>query len=100
MSDRSTPRPHCITGDRIETVGLERKNIPLAFRIGENGIVALFRYGVAVLVGMSAVEEEELVRLDGRIVATRRFNIGLCMSAYPSKHNVLPLQPNSSVNAM
>ena len=80
MSDRSTPRPHCITvralllGDRIETVGLEQKNIlsriPLAFRIGENGIVALFRYGVAVLVGMSPVEEEELVRqLDGRIIS-------------------------------
>lgn len=76
MSDRSTPRPLCITvralllGDRIETVGLERKNIPLAFRIGENGIVALFRYGVAVLVGMSPVEEEELVRqLDGRIIS-------------------------------
>jgi uncharacterized Rmd1/YagE family protein len=63
-----------LLGDRIETVGLERKDvlsrIPLAFRTGENGIVALFRYGVAVLVGMSPVEEDELVRqLDGRIVS-------------------------------
>ena len=79
MSDTSAPRPHRITvralllGNRIETVGLERDDvlsrIPLAFRTGENGIVALFRYGVAVLVGMSPLEEDELVRqLDGRIV--------------------------------
>jgi uncharacterized Rmd1/YagE family protein len=41
----------------------------LAFRTGESGIVALFRYGVAVLVGMSPVEEDELVRqLGERIV--------------------------------
>ena len=33
------------------------------------GIVALFRYGVAVLVGMSPLEEDEVIRrLDGRIV--------------------------------
>ena len=79
MSDPSTPRPRRITiralllGNRIETAGLERKDVlsrvPLAFRTGENGIVALFRYGVAVLVGMSPLEEDELVRqLDGRIV--------------------------------
>jgi uncharacterized Rmd1/YagE family protein len=79
MSDQSTPRPHHITiralllGDRIETVGLERKDtlsrIPLAFLVGENGIVALFRYGVAVLVGMSPLEEDELLRqLNGRVI--------------------------------
>ena len=79
MGDLSTPRPHRITvralllGDRIEIAGLERKDIlsriPLAFRTGANGIVALFRYGVAVLVGMSPLEEDELVRqLGGRIV--------------------------------
>ena len=63
-----------LLGDRIETAGLERKDVlstvPLAFRAGENGVVALFRYGVAVLVGMSPLEEEEVIeRLDGRIVA-------------------------------
>ena len=63
-----------LLGDRIETVGLERKDvlsrIPLAFRAGESGIVALFRYGVAVLVGMSPVEEDKLVRqLDERIIS-------------------------------
>ena len=44
--------------------------VPLAFRAGKNGVVALFRYGVAVLVGMSPLEEEEIIRrLDGRIVS-------------------------------
>jgi uncharacterized Rmd1/YagE family protein len=80
MNDLPTPRSHRITvralmlGDRIDTVGLERKDVlsrvPLAFHAGENGIVALFRYGVAVLVGMTPLEEDELVRqLDGRIVS-------------------------------
>jgi uncharacterized Rmd1/YagE family protein len=63
-----------LLGDRIETVGLERKDVlstvPLAFRAGEHGVVALFRYGVAVLVGMSPLEEEEVIaRLDGRIIS-------------------------------
>jgi uncharacterized Rmd1/YagE family protein len=80
MSDLPTTREHRITvralllGDRIETAGLERNDllssVPLAFRAGEKGIVALFRYGVAVLVGMSPLEEDEVIRrLDGRIVA-------------------------------
>jgi uncharacterized Rmd1/YagE family protein len=62
-----------VLGDRIETAGLERSDVlstlPLAFRAGANGIVALFRYGVAVLVDMSPLEEDDVIRrLDGRIV--------------------------------
>ena len=79
MSDQSPTPARRITvralllGDRIETAGLERNDVlstvPLAFRAGEHGIVALFRYGVAVLVGMSPLEEEAVIgRLDGRIV--------------------------------
>jgi uncharacterized Rmd1/YagE family protein len=79
MSDQSKLPGNQITvralrlGDRIETAGLERNDVlsrvPLAFRYGEKGIVALFRYGVAVLVGMSPLEEDEVLRrLDGRIV--------------------------------
>ena len=61
-----------LLGDRIEAAGLERSDalsaVPLAFRAGEKGIVALFRYGVAVMVGMSPLEEDEVIRrLDGRI---------------------------------
>jgi uncharacterized Rmd1/YagE family protein len=63
-----------LVGDRIVTTGLERQDVlstvPLAFRVGENGVVALFRYGVAVLIGMSPLEEEEVIgRLAGRIIA-------------------------------
>ena len=72
MSDLPIAREHRITvralllGDRIETAGLERSDVlstlPLAFRAGEQGIVALFRYGVAVMVGMSPLEEDEVIR--------------------------------------
>ena len=79
MSDSPTVRERHITvralllGDRIETAGLERNDVlskvPLAFRAGEYGIVALFRYGVAVLFAMSPLEEEEVIRrLDGRVI--------------------------------
>jgi uncharacterized Rmd1/YagE family protein len=80
MSDTPIARERRITvraillGDRLETAGLERSDvlstIPLAFRAGEDGIVALFRFGVAVFVGMSPLEEEEVIRqLDGRIIS-------------------------------
>ena len=61
-----------LLGERIDTQGLEREDvlakIPLTFRVGAEGIVALFRFGVAVLFGMSPIEEDEVIRkLDGRI---------------------------------
>jgi uncharacterized Rmd1/YagE family protein len=79
MSDFPIARAQRITvralllGDRIETAGLERNDVlstlPLAFRAGEKGTVALFRYGVAVMAGMSPLEEDEVIRrLNGRIV--------------------------------
>ena len=34
----------------------------MAFRAGANGMVALFRFGVAVMVGLSPLEEEDLAR--------------------------------------
>jgi uncharacterized Rmd1/YagE family protein len=62
-----------LLGDRLETAGLERDDVlstvPLAFKSGAKGIVALFRFGVAVFVNMSPLEEDEVLsRLDGRIV--------------------------------
>jgi uncharacterized Rmd1/YagE family protein len=62
-----------LLGERIDTAGLERSDvistIPLAFRIGAGGYAVLFRFGVAVLVGLSPVEEDEVVRgLAARIV--------------------------------
>jgi uncharacterized Rmd1/YagE family protein len=55
-----------LLGERLDTAGLERSDlintVPLAFRAGQHGFAVLFRYGVAVLVGLSPVEEDELLR--------------------------------------
>jgi uncharacterized Rmd1/YagE family protein len=64
-----------LLGERIDTAGLERSDViattPLAFRVG-SGYAVLFRYGVAVLIGLSPVEEDDFVRgLGARI--TGRF---------------------------
>ena len=57
-------------GDRINTAGFEAEvlsSAPLAVRVGSNGLSVLFRYGVAVFIGLSAAEEAEfLERLSAR----------------------------------
>jgi uncharacterized Rmd1/YagE family protein len=63
-----------LLGERIDTAGLERSDMiattPLAFRVGPHGYAVLFRYGVAVLIGLSPVEEDDVVRgLSARIVS-------------------------------
>jgi len=73
ISSLPTPQPAqritvraLLLGDRIDTTGLERSDMissaPFAFRIAENGFVALFRYGVIVLGGLSPIEEDDLLR--------------------------------------
>ena len=63
-----------IVGERIDTAGLERpdmiSSLPLAFRVGERGMAALFRFGVAVMVGLTPLEEEDL--LDETAIARQR----------------------------
>ena len=58
-------------GDRINTTGFEGEAlsaVPLAIRIGKDGVAVLFRYGVAVLIGLSAEDEIGLLqRLSSRI---------------------------------
>ena len=53
-------------GERIDTSGLERSDVistaPLAFRVGPSGFAVLFRYGGVVLVGLSPIEEDEVLR--------------------------------------
>lgn len=47
-------------GDRINTIGFEGEAlsaVPLAIRVGKTGIAVLFRYGVAVLIGLSSEDE-------------------------------------------
>jgi uncharacterized Rmd1/YagE family protein len=55
-----------IVGERIDTAGLERTDtislLPLAFRVGDRGMVALFRFGVAVMVGLTPLEEDDLLQ--------------------------------------
>jgi len=55
-----------LLGDRLDTAGLERSDmistVPFAFRIGDRGFAVLFRYGVAVLGGLSPIEEDDVLR--------------------------------------
>ena len=65
-----------LLGDRIDTAGLEREDTissaPLAFHVGEHGRVALYRFGVAVMVGLSPLEEDDVLsKLKERIVGAR-----------------------------
>ncbi len=79
MSELSSQNSRYVTvralllGDRIDTLGLERKDVlsttPLAFRVERDGYAVLCRYGVAVLFGLSPLQEDEIIRgLDGRII--------------------------------
>ena len=65
-SDPANPATQQLTahalliGDRINTAGFEGQVLsssPLAVRVGANGLAVLFRYGVAVFIGLSAAEE-------------------------------------------
>ncbi len=62
---RLAARVHLL-GERLDTAGLERSDliskIPLAFRVGEGGSAVLFRYGVVVLIGLTPVAEDEVLR--------------------------------------
>ena len=59
-----------LIGDRINTAGFEGQLLsssPLTVRVGSNGLGVVFRYGVVVLIGLSAAEEAEfLARLKTR----------------------------------
>ncbi|MCW2317350.1 Uncharacterized protein, Rmd1/YagE family [Rhodoblastus acidophilus] len=74
-ADRLTARA-LLLGDRIDLAGLERSDtislMPLAFQVGPAGRVVLYRYGVAVLLGLSPLEEDDIIsKLKGRIVGAR-----------------------------
>jgi uncharacterized Rmd1/YagE family protein len=55
-----------LLGERIDTAGLERRDalstVPLAFRVGEQGMAVVFRYGVVVLIGLDTLAEDEVLR--------------------------------------
>jgi uncharacterized Rmd1/YagE family protein len=64
-SARRTARA-LLVGERINTAGLERSDVfstsPLSFGAGDHGFVAVFRYGVVVLIGLTPLEEDEVLR--------------------------------------
>jgi uncharacterized Rmd1/YagE family protein len=63
--DRVTARA-LLVGDRIDTAGLERSDVlstaPLSFRAGAKGVATVFRYGVVTFVGLTTLEEDEVLR--------------------------------------
>jgi uncharacterized Rmd1/YagE family protein len=63
----SIPLRAVLLGQRLDTKGLERQEtiglMPLTLRIGEQGVAFLFRFGVVVLVGLSADSERALLEL-------------------------------------
>lgn len=71
---RSTRRIKAmLLSDRIDTAGLEHEGVistvPLTYRVGAEGLVTLFRYGVAVVMGLSPQEEAEILRsLEPRLI--------------------------------
>ena len=54
-----------VLGERIDTLGLERRDAlstaPLSFRVAD-GLVVVFRYGVVVLIGLDPITEDDVIR--------------------------------------
>ena len=66
-----------LLGERIDTAGLERSDVistdAARLQGRDAGYVVLFRYGVVVLVGLSPLEEDEVIRgLGPRVIGAVR----------------------------
>jgi uncharacterized Rmd1/YagE family protein len=62
-----------LLSDRIDTANLEHNGVvstaPVTYKFGEDGFVTLFRYGVAVTLGLSPEEEQQVLRtLEPRLI--------------------------------
>jgi uncharacterized Rmd1/YagE family protein len=71
MNDIPSPKSRkriraLLLSDRIDTSNLEHDHVvstaPLTYKCGKDGYVTLFRYGVAVLMGLTGPEENEVLR--------------------------------------
>ncbi|HXJ02151.1 MAG TPA: RMD1 family protein [Micropepsaceae bacterium] len=64
IGQRATARA-LLLGDRVDTSELEHDRVlstnPLAFPAGKSGVVTLFRYGVVVLIGLTPIEQDEVL---------------------------------------
>jgi len=62
-----------LLGDRIDASGLERSDLvstaPIAFNAGRGGFAVLYKFGVAVLFGLSPLEEDEILASVGARVS-------------------------------
>ncbi|MGJ0502629.1 MAG: RMD1 family protein [Methylocystis sp.] len=69
MSRQALTARALLLGERLDTEGLERADLvstaPLAFHVGQSGFAVLYRFGVAVLFGLSPLEEDEIVKKIG-----------------------------------
>ena len=93
---RATARAFFVS-ERINTSGLERGDVlattPLAFRVNENGVAILFRYGVVVLIGLNALEEDEFLRgLEHRLTgkSARRDEESAIIEVAPEREDQIP----------
>ncbi len=86
-----------LLGDRLDTSGLERINMiastPFAFRMSENGFVALFRYGALVLAGLTPSEENDFLeslksRINGKLPVFEEEVAHIVIT--PEKHDQVP----------
>ena len=101
-----------LLSDRIDTSNPEKTSlehegvvstVPLTYRVGKDGVVTLFRYGVAVLMCLTPSEEEEVLRtLSPRLVRPvepREEEIAHIVIAPDKDDQVLPGGPVSLKSA-
>jgi uncharacterized Rmd1/YagE family protein len=72
MAPRTLTARALLLGERLDTAGLERADLvstaPLAFHTGHSGFAVLYKFGIAVLFGLSPLEEDEILqRVGGRV---------------------------------
>jgi len=90
-----------LLGDRIDTSGLDRSEVistaPMTFRAGQNGLVAVFRFGVIVLFDLSVLEADDVLRrLNPRVirpVTVREDETAVIEAALDRDEQILPGGP-------
>lgn len=81
-----------LLGDRIDTSGLERSDLvstaPIAFNVGRSGFAVLYKFGIAVLFGLSPLEEDEILALLGaRVTGPRGDDETLMLEVAPENED-------------
>ena len=90
-----------LLGDRIDTSGLDQTGVistaPMTFRAGQNGLVAVFRFGVVVLFDLSVLEADDVLRrLSPRVirpVTVREDETAVIEAALDRDEQILPGGP-------